>query len=93
MDKSNQGRVLSEIEDDKLKEAVAKGEVRLKTDPDDGKTDVGSADSYPDGEKPDIDSSSSKQSQPDSEKSQKDDKVTEVKAEDVNAASDKPDVA
>lgn len=57
MDTSNQGRTLASIEDDKLKEAVAKGEVRLKNDPDEGKTDIGSADSYPDGEKPELDTS------------------------------------
>lgn len=57
MDTSNQGRTLASIEDDKLKEAIAKGEVRLKNDPDEGKTDIGSADSYPDGEKPELDAS------------------------------------
>jgi hypothetical protein len=55
---SNKERILNEIDDEKLKEAVAKGQVRVKADPDENKTDVGSADSYPDGEKPNTDSSS-----------------------------------
>jgi hypothetical protein len=79
---TSNGRILSEIEDDKLKEAVAKGQVRLKADPDENKTDVGSADSYPDGEKPHTNSSGKDQPQ-DSDTDQPDEKLTEIKVDKI----------